>query len=74
MINGQNVFFHDQYEKAYPTEGFAKPPYKVECFPIGSCVVNRDGFNCLAFADKPGAKFTTIELAALIATQWNHHD
>lgn len=55
-----------------PTPGFGLPPYHVESFPGGwACVCNRDGFNCLSFPDKPGAKFTTLEEAARICAEWN---
>lgn len=53
------------------TKGFAAPPYHVEHFPIGSCVCNAGGFNCLSFPDRPGAKFTTPENAERIAAEWN---
>lgn len=53
---------------------FDLPPYHVESFPCGSCVCNKNGFNCLSFPDKPGAKFTTLELAIEIAKQFNEED
>ena len=53
------------------TKGYANPPYHVEHFPIGSCVCNSTGFNCLSFTDKPGAKFTSAELAESICEEWN---
>lgn len=54
-----------------PTPGFERPPYHVETFPIGSCVCNRDGFNCLSFKSKPGVKFTDLADAEEIARDWN---
>lgn len=54
-----------------PTPGFERPPYHVEHFPIGACVCNRDGFNCLHFLDKPGAKFTRADMAEQICAEWN---
>ena len=48
-----------------------QPPYHVETFPIGSCVCDEQGFNCLSFDDKPGAKFTTLEVATEICERWN---
>lgn len=58
-------------ETAIQTPGFALPPYRVESFPIGSTVCNAQGFNCLQFTDKPGAKFTTLEEANAICEKWN---
>lgn len=55
----------------FPTQNFARPPYHVEHFPIGSAVCNRDGFNCLGFADKPGAKFTSASEVQTICDAWN---
>lgn len=51
------------------TEGFDLLPYHVERFPLGACVCNRNGFNCLALGG--GAKFTTMERAEEICAQWN---
>lgn len=56
---------------AYPTPGFDLPPYHVEKFPIGACVCNKNGVNCLAFSDQPGAKFTSIAAALQITRMWN---
>lgn len=59
------------------TSGFEAQPYHVESFPGYlpeglHCVCNVNGFNCLSFPDKPGAKFTTSpEFAAEIANRWN---
>jgi hypothetical protein len=58
-----------------PTPGFELPPYRVE--KIGNhdqdwhAVCNANGFNCLSFPDKPGAKFTTRENAERICAEWN---
>jgi hypothetical protein len=58
--------------KATKTPGFDRPPYRVEVSPGGwACVLNRDGFNCLQFPGKPGAKFTTEEDARRICSDWN---
>ena len=64
--------------QAMPSKYFAHPPYHVESFPGPSktgpgwhCVCNKDGFNCLTFPDKPGAKFTTKEDATAICERWN---
>jgi hypothetical protein len=62
---------------ATPTLGFAHPPYHVESFKgdpqTGGwhCVCNKEGFNCLHFPDKLGAKFTTLENAREICNRWN---
>jgi hypothetical protein len=56
---------------AFPAPYFAFPPYHVETFPGGSCVCNRDGFNCLQFTEKRGAVFTSLEEATKIAKEWN---
>ena len=61
---------------AVPTPGFDLPPYHVESFPGLSesgwhCVCNRNGFNCLSFTEKPGAKFTTLDEATRICEEWN---
>lgn len=53
------------------TPGFAVPPYSVETYPIGACIVNSQGMNVLRFKSKPGAKFTSPEAAELICAQWN---
>ena len=58
-----------------PTQYFSKPPYHVETFPIGSCVCNLAGFNCLSFkAPKEGAKFTRLENAKYICKIWNENN
>lgn len=57
---------------AVPTKHFDLPPYRAEAMGGDRWgVVNRDGFNCLSFPDKPGAKFSTIERAHEIAAEWN---
>lgn len=56
---------------AIPTPGFEIPPYHVESYPIGSAVFNAQGFNCLSFKSRPGAKFTSKEIADEIAAKWN---
>ena len=53
---------------------FALPPYTAE--PSGGqndwwYVANAQGFNCLTFPDKPGAKFTDKATAQHIAQDWN---
>lgn len=53
------------------TPGFAIPPYRVETYPIGSCVVNSQGFNVLSFKNKPGAKFTSLDHANQLCAGWN---
>lgn len=50
---------------------FAVPPYHVETFPIGSGVFNANGFNCLEFESYPGAGFTSLQAAQMIAEKWN---
>ena len=62
---------HQAIDGARISPGFAKPPYSVEAYPIGSCVCNADGFNVLSFAHKPGAKFTTQTRAQAICDRWN---
>jgi len=34
-------------------------------------VMNRNGFNCLTFPDKPGAIVTSEENAKILAAEWN---
>lgn len=34
-------------------------------------VADKVGFNCLAFVEKPGAKFTTRDHAVAVAERWN---
>lgn len=53
------------------TPGFERPPYRVEEFPIGCCVCNADGFNCLQFASRQGAKFGPREAVERICAAWN---
>lgn len=53
---------------------FAKPPYHAELLNEKSgwaAVMNKDGFNCLIFTDKPGAVVTDYEHAKAIADAWN---
>ena len=57
--------------KAEIAKGFAAPTYHVESFPIGSCVCNVHGFNCLTFPDHTGRVFTSFEEATRIAAEWN---
>jgi len=59
-----------------PTKGFEAPPYHVEAFPGHGvnwyAVINKNGFNCLNFPRKPGAKFTLeLETANQICKMWN---
>lgn len=57
---------------ATPSPHFAIPPYKaVQYSAQWAGVENAQGFNCLTFPEKPGAKFTTIESAQQIAKDWN---
>jgi len=56
---------------AEPTKHFAIPPYKAADYGYWAGVENAQGFNCLSFPDKPGAKFTTMEHAEAIAKEWN---
>jgi hypothetical protein len=60
--------------KAVPAKYFAFPPYQAE--DLGGKmgwwgVMNKNGFNCLTFPDKPGAVVTTEERAKQIAVEWN---
>ena len=60
--------------KALPAKYFAFPPYRAE--DLGGKmgwwgVMNKNGFNCLTFPDKPGAVVTSEEHAKQIATEWN---
>lgn len=60
--------------RAIPAKHFAFPPYRAELFNEKSGwagVMNRQGFNCLTFPDKPGATITDFKTAEQIATQWN---
>ena len=59
---------------ARPTKYFAHPPYRAE--DLGGTmgwwgVMNRNGFNCLTFASKPGAVVTDEATAKQIAEAWN---
>jgi hypothetical protein len=60
--------------KALPAKYFSFGPYCAE--DLGGKmgwwgVMNRNGFNCLTFPDKPGAVVTTEERAKQIAIEWN---
>jgi len=57
-----------------PAKHFAFGPYRAES--LGGLhgwwgVMNRNGFNCLTFPDKPGAVVTTEDRAKQIADEWN---
>lgn len=57
---------------ALPAKHFALGPYSAE--QVGSNwwgVMNRNGFNCLTFPDKPGAVVASEEHAKQIADEWN---
>ena len=59
---------------AVPAKYFAFPPYRAE--DLGGKmkwwgVMNRNGFNCLTFTDKPGAVVTSEARAKQIAAEWN---
>lgn len=59
---------------ALPAKHFAVGPYRAEglCGPYGWWgVMNKNGFNVLTFADKPGAVVTDEEHAKQIADAWN---
>jgi len=60
--------------KAVPAKYFAFGPYRAESLG-GDCgwwgVMNRNGFNCLTFPDKPGAIVTSEENAKRLAAKWN---
>ena len=59
---------------AKPADGFDLPPYRAELFSERSGwagVMNRNGFNCLTFPEKPGAVVTDYESAKAIADEWN---
>ena len=60
--------------KALPAKHFALPPYRAESLggPNGWWgVMNKNGFNCLTFPDKPGAVVTDEAHAKQIADEWN---
>ena len=60
--------------KALPAKHFALPPYRAESLggPNGWWgVMNKNGFNCLTFPDKPGAVVTDEARAKQIADEWN---
>ena len=55
-----------------PAKHFALGPYRAEQVgPNWWGVMNRNGFNCLTFSDKPGAVVTNEEHAKQIAAEWN---
>ncbi len=59
---------------AVPARYFANPPYRAELINEKTGwagVMNKDGINCLTFADKPGAVVTDYESARRIAEEWN---
>ena len=60
--------------KALPAKHFAFGPYRAESLGGKSGwwgVMNRNGFNCLTFPDKPGAVVTDEDHAKQIAVEWN---
>ena len=59
---------------AKPLPGFSSAPYHVEVFPIGATICRTDGLNCLTFTSKPGATFTTPDVAQAICDKWNKED
>jgi hypothetical protein len=57
-----------------PAKYFAFSPYRAENLggPYGWWgVINRNGFNCLTFPDKPGAVVTSETNAKRLAAEWN---
>lgn len=55
-----------------PAKHFAFGPYCAEQIgPTWWGVANRNGFNCLTFAEKPGAVVTDEAHARQIADEWN---
>lgn len=57
-----------------PAKHFAFGPYRAES--LGGShdwwgVMNRNGFNCLTFPDKPGAVVTSEANAKKLAVEWN---
>jgi hypothetical protein len=72
----QTAFVGFSIDSARPTKHFALPPYQLEPmhpdYPEGlQCVMNANGFNCLSFEDKPGAKFAPKHIAQAIMDKWN---
>jgi hypothetical protein len=58
--------------KALPAKHFAVGPYRAEQVgPKWWGVMNKNGFNCLTFPDKPGAVVTDEAHAHQIANEWN---
>lgn len=66
------AFINLEIEKAKINPHFAFPPYHVETFPIGSCVCNKNGINCLRFENSGGAVFTSEDIAKQICAEWNN--
>lgn len=61
---------------ALPAKHFAFGPYRAES--LGGNygwwgVMNRNGFNCLMFPDKPGAVVTSEAQAKKFADEWNQN-
>jgi hypothetical protein len=57
---------------ALPAKYFAIGPYRAEQVgPKWWGVMNKNGFNCLTFPDKPGAVVTSESNAKRIADEWN---
>lgn len=56
----------------YKQEG-ALPPYSIETYPVGCCIIDSRGLNVLCFKKKPGAKFTTKPIAEAICDEWNNN-
>ena len=55
-----------------PAKYFAFPPYRAEQVgPTWWGVMNKNGFNCLTFPEKPGAVVTSEAHAEAIADEWN---
>ena len=58
--------------QALPAKHFAFGPYLAEQVgPNWWGVMNKNGFNCLTFPDKPGAVVTSEEHAKQIVAEWN---
>lgn len=57
---------------ALPSKYFAVGPYRAEQVgPTWWGVMNKNGVNCLTFAEKPGAVVTDEAHAKQIADEWN---
>jgi len=64
----------EQIVNGLPAKYFAFPPYRAE--DLGGKmgwwgVMNKSGFNCLTFPDKPGAVVTSEANAKRLADEWN---